>query len=127
MRKLGWALRVAALGMTVAALCAPVSIAVAEAVTPVAGVWKGPFIGSNFTFEFKQENGAWTGRYQSEKSNKWAQLRNVTVIDGTVRFKFESQPPSAFTLKVDKTGKTLNGSATFGEHAALPLTLTRAS
>ena len=109
------------------AVCSPASVAVAAPAPSIAGSWKGPFLSTNFIFEFKQAGNGWTGRYQSEKYGKWADLQNVSFSEGTLRFSFESQPPSSFELKIDAAGKALNGSARFGPHAALPLTLTRAS
>jgi hypothetical protein len=109
----------------------PIAVAVAApapAPAPsIEGAWKGPFLGSNFMFEFRQSGTGWTGRYQSEKFGKWVDLQDVSFADGNLRFSFPSQPPSTFALKADAAGKALNGSARFGEHTPLPLTLTRAS
>lgn len=88
---------------------------------------EGPFLGTNFVVEFKQAGNGWTGRYFSDKSNKWADLQNVSFSGGTARFSFESKPPSSFELKVDSAGKAMNGTAKFGPYPPLPLALTRAS
>lgn len=114
-------------GVLATAVPIAVPAAIAAPAPSIAGAWKGPFLSSNFIFEFKHDGKGWTGRYQSEKFRKWVDLQNVTFVDGTVRFEFVSQPPSTFTLKIDSTGKELNGSATFGGNAPLPLMLTRAS
>lgn len=127
MRVLRIACRLAAVAVASTAICNPISIAVAAPAPSIAGSWKGPFLSTNFIFEFKQTGNGWTGRYHSEKSGKWADLQNVIFTDGTLRFSFKSQPPSTFTLKIDAEGKALNGSASFGPYPALPLTLTRAS
>lgn len=121
------AFRLAAAALASAAMCSPISVAVAAPAASLAGSWKGPFLSTNFTFEFRQAGNGWTGRYQSEKYGKWVDLQDVSFTEGTVRFSFQSKPPSTFTLKLDPAGKALNGSAKFGPHAALPLTLTRAS
>lgn len=125
------AFTLAAASFTAAAICSPVSVvlaAPAPAPAPsLAGSWKGPFLSTNFIFEFSQAGTGWTGRYRSDKSGKWVPLQNVSVVDGVLRFSFESQPPSSFTLKLDGAGKALNGTAKFGPHPPLPLTLTRSS
>lgn len=127
MRVFKVAVHLAAAAMTFTTVSGFVPAAAAAPAPSLAGAWQGPFLGTNFTFEFRQSGTGWAGRYQSDKSHKWADLQNVTVAGGVVRFSFESQPPSSFTLTIDPAGKALNGSATFGPHAALPLTLTRAS
>ena len=109
------------------AICSPVSVALAAPAPSIVGSWKGPFLGTNFTFEFRQAGNGWTGRYQSEKYGRWADLQDISFADGTLRFSFASQPPSTFTLKLDAAGKALSGSAKFGPHPPLPMTLARAS
>lgn len=123
------AFRLAAAAVTAMAIGGPLSVAVAApASSPsVAGTWKGPLAGYSFTFEFKQTGNGWTGRSQSDKSDKWSDLQNISFTDGTVRFSFVSQPPSSFTLKIDEAGKALNGSVKFGPYPPLPLMLTRVS
>ena len=127
MRVLTMGFKLAAAAVAATAVSGPISIAVAAPAPSIAGSWKGPFLSTNFIFEFKQAGNGWTGRYQSEKYGKWVDLQNVSFAEGTVRFTFESTPPSTFTLKIDAAGKALSGSARFGEHAAMPLTLNRAS
>lgn len=122
-----FALRMVTLSLTTMAALGPVSIAVANPAPSVAGTWQGAFLGTNFTFEFSRTASGWTGRYRSDKSGKWADLQAVAVTEATVRFAFQSQPPSTFTLMLDAAGQTLTGDAKFGEHAVLPLALTRAS
>ncbi|WP_125471467.1 MULTISPECIES: hypothetical protein [unclassified Sphingomonas] len=117
----------ASAGILIAASGGSAAIAVAQTSPSPAGTWRGGFIGSDFTFELKQSASGWTGRYTSAKAGKWADLQAVSVVANEVRFKFESQPPSAFVLTLDPTGRTLTGTATFGDHPPLPLTLTRAS
>lgn len=121
------AFRLAAAAIAPVAMSGSVYAAVVAPAGSIAGAWKGPFLGTNFTFEFRQTGSGWTGRYESEKFGKWVDLQNVSFTDGILRFTIQSQPPSMFNLKVDNAGKSLNGSATFGPHPALPLTLNRAS
>ena len=120
----------AALSLAAAAAFATsiyVPTAIAAPAPSIAGSWEGPFLGTKFIFEFKQAGEGWTGRYQSEKFGKWVDLHDLRVADGVVRFSFKSEPPSIFTLKIDPSGKALDGSASFGPHPALPLTLVPAS
>lgn len=127
MRALIWTIGTAVSGVLATAVPVAVPAVVAAPAPSIAGAWKGPFLSSNFIFEFKHNGKSWTGRYQSEKFRKWVDLQNVTFADGTVRFDFVSQPPSTFRLKIDSAGKELSGSASFGGNAPLPLMLTRAS
>lgn len=103
----------------------PAVIAATPSAPSVAGSWKGPFLGYTFTFEFKNEAGRWTGRYQSDKAFKWVELQNLQVSGGSVRFEVESRPPSLYTLKLDDKGRTLVGTAQIGQFPAMPLNLTR--
>ncbi|HEU0134563.1 MAG TPA: hypothetical protein VFR28_07045 [Allosphingosinicella sp.] len=109
-----------------ATIFTPVTIAVAAPAPSIAGSWKGPFLSTNFTFEFAQAGTGWTGRYQSEKYGKWVDLQNVSFTNGALRFSFPSKPPSSFELKIDAKGKVLNGKGKFGEKE-VPLALSRAS
>lgn len=121
------AYRLAAAAVVSTAMCSPTFVAVAAPAPSIAGSWKGPFLGTTFIFEFSQASNGWTGRYQSEKYGKWADLQNISYADGHLRFSFASQPPASFSFKVDPAGKALNGTAQFGPHPAMPLTLARAS
>lgn len=122
-KPLSW---VAAQLLMTTAVVVPASAVMAKPAATVEGSWKGSFLGSEFTFEFTRSGDAWTGRYWSQKSGKWAGLEDVTVVGDTVRFTFTSQPPSAFELRLEPGGTSLTGSATFGQHPGLPLTLARA-
>ena len=126
MRVPSLAFRLVTVAILSTATFSPVSIVVAAPAPSIAGSWKGPFLSTNFTFEFKQAGTGWTGRYQSEKYGKWVDLQDVTVTDGALRFSFPSKPPSSFILKLDSAGKALNGTGKFGE-VPVPLALTRAS
>lgn len=127
MRLLSVAFRLATAAIASTAVCSPISIAIAAPAPSIAGSWKGPFLSTNFTFEFTQTANGWTGRYQSEKYGKWVDLQNVTFANGTLSFVFPAKPPAPFTLKIDRAGKALSGTAKFGPTLTLPLTLARAS
>jgi len=105
----------------------PAAVAAPVAASSVAGTWKGPFLGYTFTFEFTQSGKGWTGRYRSDKGNKWVDLQNLQVTDGSVRFNVVSQPPSLYTLKLDAAGTTLKGSVQIGQFPVMPLNLARAA
>ena len=128
MRIPGLYLRAALGGLSIATLSVSASpVMAASASSAIAGTWKGPFLGYTFTFEFRQNSTGWTGRYQSDKANKWVDLKNLEIVDGTVRFTVVSTPPSVYTLKIDPQGKTLTGAAQIGQFPSMPLNLTRAS
>ncbi|MGA9582183.1 MAG: hypothetical protein WBR13_09465 [Allosphingosinicella sp.] len=120
-------LKLALAAVVSTATFSPASVAFAASERSIAGSWKGPFVGSNFIFEFRQAGTGWTGRYWSDRSKKWNDLQNVRVSDNVVRFSFDSTPPSSLTLKIDRVGKVLQGSANLGPLGAVPLTLSRAS
>ena len=105
------------------------SIVLAASAPSIAGVWSGNFTGAVFTFEFTQTGNNWSGRSHSDRGPKWQDLRDVSFERGIVRFDFNTQPSSIFTLKIDSSGKTLTGSAVFAGHEdkPIPLTLTRVS
>ena len=92
MRRANWSVGMMIGSLTAATflMTSPVAIAAPAAAPSVAGTWKGPFLGYTFTFEFKQAAGAWTGRYQSDKANKWVDLQNLAVADVTIFFFFVS-------------------------------------
>ncbi|HEX8579514.1 MAG TPA: hypothetical protein VF655_07950 [Allosphingosinicella sp.] len=115
-RALKIALRIATCAIASAAICTSVPAAAAPAPS-IAGSWQGPLFGTVFTFEFTQSATGWTGRYQSEKYGKWADLQKVSFADDVVRFSFDSKPPLSFELKIDAQGKTLNGTTMFAQHA----------
>jgi hypothetical protein len=127
MRVPGFVRRLAIAAVVSTVVSAPISTAVAAPAPSIAGSWKGPWVGTNFLFEFRQAGNGWAGRYRSDRSGKWADLQNVTFSGDTVRFGFQSTPPSILTLKIDRAGKVLKGSARIGPHPPLPLTLSRAS
>ncbi|HEX8483405.1 MAG TPA: hypothetical protein VF650_16015 [Allosphingosinicella sp.] len=126
MRALSVAFRLGVAALASTAICSPTSVAIAAPAPSIAGSWKGPFLSTNFTFDFTQTAKGWTGRYKSEKYGKWVDLQNVSFADRTLRFDFPSKPSATFTLKLDSAGKALTGSGKFGS-MAVPLTLSRAS
>lgn len=97
----------------------------------IAGNWSGQFLGSAFTFEFRQVGPNWTGRYHSTKSGKWNNLNNVKVTGGNVRFEFSSQPRIVVSLKASGANMlTGAGQALSSGNAGpppIPLTLTRSA
>ncbi len=127
MRVPAFARRLATATVVSTVIFGPISTVAAAPAPSIAGFWKGPWVGTNFVFEFRQAGNGWTGRYRSDKSGKWADLQNVSFSGDTVRFSFASTPPSSLTLKIDSAGKILTGSAKIGPHPPLPLTLSRAS
>lgn len=93
------------------ALAAPASSVAAQgkAAGDVAGTWAGSFVATEWTFEFKREGNAWSGRYMSAKTKKWEPMKSLAVSGRTVRFSMDSKPPVTFNLKVDRTNKILAG------------------
>jgi hypothetical protein len=75
----------------------------------VAGTWAGSFVQTDWTFEFKREGTAWSGRYMSARTKKWLPMQSLAVSGRTVRFSMDSKPPVTFSLEVDPTNKILAG------------------
>lgn len=124
-----WLIRTTVVGLLIATLpnTAQTAIAAPASAPSIVGTWQGPFLGYTFTFEFTQAGNGWTGRYKSDKNNKWSDLREITVTDDTLRFTLKSQPPSVYTFKIDAAGKMLNGSVQIGQFPTALLNLTRTS
>ncbi|HEX8623619.1 MAG TPA: hypothetical protein VF782_00930 [Allosphingosinicella sp.] len=109
-------------------LAAPASSLAAQgrSASDVAGTWAGSFVQTEWTFEFKREGAAWSGRYMSAKDKKWQPMRSLAVSGRTVQFGIDSKPPVTFSLKVDSTNKILAGDvAVFGRK--LPFSAARRS
>lgn len=92
-------------------LAAPASsvAAQARAGTDLAGTWAGTFAQTEWTFEFKREGGAWSGRYMSAKDKKWQPMQSLAVSARTVRFAIDSKPPVTFNLTVNPNNRILAG------------------
>lgn len=92
-------------------LAAPTSSVAAQgkAAGDVAGTWAGSFVATEWTFEFKREGSAWSGRYMSAKAKKWEPMQSLAVSGRTVRFSIDAKPPVTFNLKVDPANKNLAG------------------
>lgn len=91
----------------------------------IVGAWKAPFGESIWTFEFKQENGVWSGRYMSSKAQKWHDLLAVRVEGDRVRFGVEATPTLDFDLRL--SGNALKGELAFGNGRSVPFIAERAS
>jgi hypothetical protein len=97
----------------------------------IAGNWSGQFLGSAFTFEFRQVGAKWSGRYHSTKSGKWNTLNNVTVTGGNIRFEFTSTPKIVVSLR-GSGANMLVGAAQASSTGnvgptQIPMTLTRSA
>lgn len=92
-------------------LAAPASSVAAQgkAAGDVAGTWAGTFVATEWTFEFKREGNAWSGRYRSARTRKWEPMQSLAVSGRTVRFSLNAKPPVSFNLKLDPTNKSLAG------------------
>lgn len=92
----------------------------------LVGTWAGSFAQTEWTFEFKREAGAWSGRYMSARTKKWHPMQSLAVSARTVRFSMDSKPLVTFSLEVDPTNKILAGDVNvFGRN--LPFSATRRS
>lgn len=91
----------------------------------VDGMWVGPFLKADWTIDFKNEKGVWSGRYMSSKYNKWHNLENVVVKGRSVSFNIVSTPQLNFSLALDETGKVLSGSAVLPTGSSIPFTAVR--
>ena len=80
--------------------------------SPVAGSWTGQFGRGQWTFEFSNEGGEWTGRYMDTRHQRWHPLHNIRVSGRSVSFNIESTPQLSFSLSVDEANMVLSGLAT---------------
>lgn len=116
---------VSAPGITSAAVASPVAPQAASGV--LAGTWIGQFASTDWTFELRNENGVWAGRYMTAKTNNWHDLRSVTVNGRTVSFSIESNPTLSFSLTADAPGRRLSGSARIPNGMSIPFSADRRS
>jgi len=93
----------------------------------LAGTWTGQFASTDWTFELRSENGVWTGRYMTAKTNNWHDLRAVTVTGRSVSFSIESNPSLSFSLTADEQGRRLAGSAMIANGMSRPFSADRRS
>lgn len=121
-----------ALGL--AALAMPLQTAPAQdcTVSPqpgrcIEGSWTGPFLQYDWTLEFKQDGGVWSGRYRTSKTNLWHPLQSLAVSGGALSFGIESTPQVTFALKLDASARTLAGEVRVADHPSLPFSATRGS
>lgn len=96
-------------------LAAPASSVAAQgrAATDLAGTWAGTFAQTEWTFEFRREGGAWSGRYMSARDKTWQPMQSLAASARTVRFAIDAKPPVTFNLTVDRTNKILSGNVNF--------------
>lgn len=127
MNKIQIAFALFTLGVTSLPISSINTAAIAATEATISGSWSGPLLGYVWTFEFTRAGDSITGRYKTSKSNKWSDLDDVIYKNGVVQFSFESKPPSSFKLEMNASGKTMAGSAKFGELPLMPITLTRGS
>lgn len=114
-----------AVGSTLAAPASSVA-ARGRVASDVAGTWAGSFAQTEWTFEFKREGGAWSGRYMSARTKKWQAMQSLVVSARTIRFSMDSKPLVTFNLKVDPTNEALAGDVNvFGRN--LPFSAARRS
>lgn len=93
----------------------------------LAGSWTGQFARTDWTFEFKNENGVWSGRYMTAAANNWHDLQSVRVDGRSVSFSIESNPTLSFSLTADEQGRRLAGVAKIPNGMSVPFTADRRS
>ncbi|QBX38448.1 hypothetical protein E4M02_08770 [Brevundimonas sp. S30B] len=93
----------------------------------LAGSWTGQFARTAWTFEFKNENGVWSGRYMTAAANNWHDLQAVRVDGRSVSFNIESNPTLSFSLTADEQGRRLAGVAKIPNGMSVPFTADRRS
>jgi hypothetical protein len=103
--------------------------AAASAQAPVAssieGSWIGPFVGFEWTFELKRQDGGWSGRCMSSKTGNWHNLKSVKVSGSSVSFEMEATPVIRFELEMSSSGRDLSGLVDIGSARKLPFAAVR--
>jgi hypothetical protein len=110
-------------------LATPATSSSASAQAPVAssveGSWIGPFAGFDWTFELKRQEGGWSGRYMSAKTNNWHDLKSVNVSGSSVTFEMVSTPVVRFELELSVSGRDLSGLIDIGSARKIPFAAVR--
>lgn len=106
-------------------LAAPPVHAQSPVASSVEGSWTGQFAQSDFTFEFTLQDGVWSGRDMSSRTNNWHDLNSVVVSGDSVQFSIQSEPVLSFVLTVDSTGRSLSGVAKIPNGLSVPFSATR--
>lgn len=109
------------------ALSAPVATGQQAETRLLAGAWTGQFARTDWTFEFRNENGVWSGRYMTAAAGNWHDLQSVRVDGRTVSFSIESNPTLSFSLTADEQGRRLAGVAKIPNGMSVPFTADRRS
>jgi len=91
----------------------------------VEGAWTGKFLQRDWTFEFKNEGGGWSGKYMRSDGKSWLPLNDLVVSGGSVSFSIESTPKVSFSLSIDAENQTMAGTTTIDGVATVPFSAAR--
>lgn len=91
----------------------------------VGGAWTGKFLQTDWTFEFRNEDGVLRGRYLTSSGANWQSLHEIVVSDRSVSFNIKSKPKVSFSLELDAPARTMSGTVTIDGMATVPFSATR--
>lgn len=89
------------------------------------GPWTGKFLQRDWTFEFKNEGGGWSGKYMRSDGKSWLPLNDLVVSERSVSFSIESTPKVSFSLSIDAENQNMAGTATIDGVATVPFSAAR--
>lgn len=91
----------------------------------VQGAWTGKFLQRDWTFEFKNEGGGWSGKYMRSDGKSWLPLNDLVVSGRSVSFSIEATPKVSFALSIDAENQNMAGTTTIDGVATVPFSAAR--
>lgn len=92
-----------------------------------SGTWRGSFLQREWTFEFTNEEGRWSGRYIRSDGPRWHPLADVAIVGRSVSFSIASQPRIRFALELETGSRTMSGTVTIDGYGTVPFSAARPS
>ncbi|MGA9582187.1 MAG: hypothetical protein WBR13_09485 [Allosphingosinicella sp.] len=91
----------------------------------VGGTWTGQFLQKDWTFEFRNEDGALRGRYLTSGGTNWQSLHEIVISGRSVSFNIKSKPKVSFSLEVDAPVRNMSGTVAIDGLATVPFSAAR--
>jgi len=92
----------------------------------LAGIWTGSLLQRDWSLEFKNQGGSWSGAYKVPGGKTWHPVSNLVVKGSAISFVIPSKPQISFALNFENRTSGLEGTATIDGLATVPFSATRA-